>query len=380
MIDIQAALEQLRTGEEPVRRRVVDELGRSGQPEAITPLLLAVADESWPVRQAATELLATFDEAALLPHLETALRDDEDAAMRNAAMEIYVKMGPAAPSALLALLADKDEEVRNFAAVMLGARRERAAVPALIAALTDPDVNVRHAAAASLGQIGAAEAVVPLIDALRTEPWLQYPAIHALGEIGDARAEAPLLALLGDELLRAPVMEALGRLAGREALAHLVPHLYDPDVTLRNVAIHAVVSIEQRATAAGESLDPAVQAALRREDLVDHLLTTLREDEPTNRRTAAVTLGWLKEPRAEPLLIECLAEPALQEYAAHALVSIGFQDREAYRRGLEHASDPIRQGVVRCIAWIAPPRGIEALAGGGGALLDGDHGMDGHVA
>jgi len=171
-LDIQAALEHLRSGEEPTRRRVVEELGRSGQPEAITPLLLAVADESWPVRQAATELLATFDEAALLPHLEAALRNDEDAAMRNAAMEIYVKMGPAAPPALLALLADKDEEVRNFAAVMLGARRERAAVPALIAALSEPDVNVRHAAAASLGQIGATEAVVPLIDVLRTEPWL----------------------------------------------------------------------------------------------------------------------------------------------------------------------------------------------------------------
>src|SRR6267143_333312 len=100
----------------------------------------------------------TLDIQAALEHLRTG----EDAALRNAAMEIYVKMGPAAPAALLALLADKDEEVRNFAAVMLGARRERAAVPALIAALSDPDVNVRHAAAASLGQIGAMEAVVPL--------------------------------------------------------------------------------------------------------------------------------------------------------------------------------------------------------------------------
>src|SRR3954465_14619068 len=80
-LDINAALEQLRNGEEPVRRRVVEDLGRSGRPEAITPLLLAVADESWPVRQAATELLAAFDETALLPHLEAALRDDEDAAM-----------------------------------------------------------------------------------------------------------------------------------------------------------------------------------------------------------------------------------------------------------------------------------------------------------
>src|SRR4051794_25244799 len=103
-LDIQAALEQLRTGEEPVRRRVVEELGRSGRPEAITPLLLAVADESWPVRQSAAELLAGFAEATLLPHLEKALRNDEDAGMRNAAMEIYVKVGPSAAPALLTLL------------------------------------------------------------------------------------------------------------------------------------------------------------------------------------------------------------------------------------------------------------------------------------
>src|SRR5215203_934124 len=213
MIDIAAAIESLRTGEESARRRVVDELGRSGRPEAIRPLLIAVADESWPVRQAAAERLAAFEPAVLLPHLEAALRSDEDAAMRNAAMEIYVKMGPAAGPALLALLRDADEEVRNFAAVMLGARRELGAVPALIETLADADVNVRHAAAASLGQIGAPEAVPALVSILRAEPWLQFPAIHALGEIADPRAAGALLDLLDDEMLRVPVMDALGRLA-----------------------------------------------------------------------------------------------------------------------------------------------------------------------
>ena len=100
MIDIQAALDSLRTAEESVRRQVVEELGRSGQAEAILPLLMAVGDESWPVRQAAAELLAAFDDSALLPSLEAALRDDENAALRNAAMEIYVKMGAAASGAV----------------------------------------------------------------------------------------------------------------------------------------------------------------------------------------------------------------------------------------------------------------------------------------
>ena len=312
MIDIQAALESLRSGEEAARRRVVEELGRSGRPEAIPPLLMAVADESWPVRQAAAERLVAFDQAALLPHLEKALRDDDDAAMRNAAMEIYVKMGPAAARPLMALLRDADEEVRNFAAVMLGARRERRAVPPLIDALSDPDLNVRHAAAASLGQIGSPDAVPALVGILRAEPWLQFPAIHALGEIGDPRAATALLELLDDELLRGPVMDALGRLAGREALPRLIPRLYDPDPGLRNAAIHAVVAIEQRATAQGESLDPEVQAALRREDLVDHLLAMLEDGDPQSRRTSAITLGWLKEARAERPLLALLGDSALQ--------------------------------------------------------------------
>ena len=55
-LDFQAALDALRSGEEAVRRATVDQLGRSGLREAIGPLLMAVGDDSWPVRQAATAI------------------------------------------------------------------------------------------------------------------------------------------------------------------------------------------------------------------------------------------------------------------------------------------------------------------------------------
>src|SRR5262245_58794199 len=112
MTDLNGALERLRSGEESVRRRAVAELARTGEARAIPALLLSVGDESWPVRQAAAEALAAFAEDALLPELEKALRDGDDAGLRNAAMEIYVKAGPSAADALLALLGDQDEEVR----------------------------------------------------------------------------------------------------------------------------------------------------------------------------------------------------------------------------------------------------------------------------
>jgi len=361
-VDIQGALEVLRVGEETARRQAVDRLAASSRPEAIPPLLLAVGDESWGVRQAAIEALAAFPARALLPALESALREERDAGLRNAAMEIYVRLGAAAAGPLVVLLGDADEEVRLFAAVMLGSIKEAEAVPALIRALSDPDVNVRHAAAASLGQMGAPEAVPRLIEALRSEPWLQYPAIHALGEIGDPRAAPALLELLEDELLRAPALEALGRVAGREALARITAHLLDSDPALRNAAIRAVVEIEQRATASGESLDPEVQAALRREGLVAHLIDMLSDDEVRNRRTAAVTLGWLRDHRATRPLLALLGDSAVQEFASHALVSIGFEERVAWEAALGDPDDAVRSGAARCLAWIAPPEGTTLVA------------------
>ena len=179
--DASQALETLRHGEEHARRRVVADLAASGRREALAPLLVAVGDESWAVRQAAIEALARVAPEALLPVLEAALRDGDDASARNAAMEIYVRLGASATAPLLALARDGDEEVRLFACVMLGSIRDEASVSGLVKALSDPDTNVRHAAATSLGQIGSRAAVPRLVEALRGEPWLQYSALNALG-------------------------------------------------------------------------------------------------------------------------------------------------------------------------------------------------------
>ncbi len=128
-LDLQAALETLRSGEEQARRETVLRLGQAaGQPEVVPLLLLAVADDSWPVRQAAVETLAALPAPLLLPALERALRDDENAGLRNASMEIYVRLGGVAVEPLLGLLRDPDEEVRNFSAVMLGSLKDARAL------------------------------------------------------------------------------------------------------------------------------------------------------------------------------------------------------------------------------------------------------------
>ena len=93
-LDVEGALHALESGEEAARRRAVGQLGASGQQGAIRPLLVAVGDESWSVRQDAIEALTGFPPKSLLPVLESALREASDAGLRNASMEIYVRLGP----------------------------------------------------------------------------------------------------------------------------------------------------------------------------------------------------------------------------------------------------------------------------------------------
>ncbi len=360
-LDIRAAVEALHSGEEAARRESVAELGSAGVREAVRPLLGALGDESWPVRQDALRQLQAFSREALLPELDAALRDHEDAVARNAAMEVYAARSEVEP--LHELLRDADEEIRHFAAGMLGNIGSRASTDVLTRALDeDTDPNVRHSAAVALGQIGAATAVPHLIQALRQEPWLQYATIGALCQIGDTRAVPAMVELLDETLFTVPALEALGAMADRGVLGAVIPRLSDPDPAVRNEAIRTVASIEQRATAEGASLDPGVQQALRHGDLAEHLLGMLEDDDLDNRRTATITLGWLREARAEAPLIRLLGDPQLHEYATHALVAIGFHDRGAWEHGLEDATDGIRQGCVRCLAWIAPPVGIDLVA------------------
>src|SRR6185436_17836802 len=99
-----------------------------------------------------------------------------------------------------------------------------------------------------------------------------------------------------------------------------------------------------------------------RDELLQHLLGMLSEDDLQARRTAAITLGWLQEPRAVRPLLELLLEPELQEHVSHALVAIGYRDADAYRDALQHPADQVRQAVVRCLAWIAPEAAISLVA------------------
>ena len=362
-MDIAAAIESLRTGEESVRRRVVDELGRSGRPEAIEALLLAVGDESWPVRQAAAAHLERVarGHAPARPGDGAARRRERGHSQRGHGDLRAAGRGRGARAH--GLLEDADEEVRNFAAVMLGPLKDRRAVAPLIAGalrrrrerasrrrrVPGPDRRPRRGDAPGGGPAQPS----PGSPIPRSTPWARSPT---------RAPPPPSWTSWTTSSSAGPPSRPWAALADRSVLPDLVPHLHDPEPALRNAAIRAVVAIEQSARPRPERAwtrrcRPPCGARTSWPTCSTCCPTTTT----ANQRTAIVTLGWLREPRSVGPLVALLGRAGLQEHASHALVSIGFAGpRRPSRRGSPIPTTRCARG--RCAACPGSrPRGAIAL-------------------
>lgn len=285
-------------------------------PEALISLLATYYDRGSEEQVRTAALISGKPDELVYSVLEQALRNDADANLRNAAMELYVSFGSRSLPRLVILLQDADEEVRTFAAVMLGTLGIREAVPALINALVDADLNVKHAAAESLGRIRDDRAVLPLIETLTGDMWLQFPAAMALGELADSRAVGPLVALLETPGANMPAIQALGKIGDPSALGPLGKLLEDEDPSLREWTLEAVAAIFARWPDSGDNLlvSPRVSGLL---------LETLSSNNHEAKRNAAITLGCCKVQEALPALAGLCADRDIGEVARKAIARIG---------------------------------------------------------
>jgi hypothetical protein len=187
------------------------------------------------------------------------------------------------------------------------------------------------------------------------EPWLQYPALHALGEIGDPRAAPAVLRCSTTSCCAPPPSRpSAGWPAARRSGASCL--------TCSTPTPRCATPRSARWWRSSSGPPPPARASTPRcrprsgARSWSPPLGMLADEDPRNRRTAAVTLGWLREPRAVAPLLELLGDPAVREFASHALVSIGSASG---RPGSGPSPIPTtRCGSVRCAAWPGslPPR------------------------
>jgi HEAT repeat protein len=336
----------------------------------VAELLLLVGDAEHGFKSEAMRLLLGQGLAANFAVYEAAVRNDDEADLRNGAMEMLVKFGEESVPGLALLLADPNEEVRNFCAVMLGDIGSRTAVGALVGALADAETNVSHAAAEALGKIGDRAAVEPLLGLLQGDLWLQFAAITALGELRDPRAVSDLIRLLDDELLAPPVAEALGKLGDSRALKPLARILSDANDALASTTAQALVAINRcmndqlnfKNTLAEDH--PEQLKNLLAPGAVAKLRSLLQEGRTRESVEAAVTLlGWVGDVAALEDFLPLVADESYLPVVESAIVSLGAPAQTALFAALRGGNDQVRLVALRSLRWLGAACDAEELAG-----------------
>jgi len=285
-------------------------------------------DVSWRVRKEATDLFLRLPVSLeLVGEIIELLHAEENAGLRNAAVDILVRMGRDAVPMLLDQARCSDHDVRKFIVDILGEIADPRAVPKLLEALDDEDGNVRAAAAENLGKLRSSAAVPKLLDAMRyPDVLLRFTILDALGKIGVPVSLSRLLPFRDEKLLRKALIDCLGLVGDASAVAELLSGLTDPMRNVRDASLLGLVALAER-------YPEAVRQVLASQNVsatVEAVLGYLEEGQPVASRRAAVrVLGWLASPRALLPLLQMLADESLQRDALPALINIASHHPQA---------------------------------------------------
>jgi HEAT repeat protein len=316
--------ELLDSAQEEERLQGLKELGRCSSGDSAPAIIRALGDESWRVRKEAAELFISLPGGdALTGEIIELLHSEDNAGLRNTAVEILVRLGRLAIPLLLEELSCSDHDVRKFVLDILGEIGDESIVPSMLRALSDPDDNVRAAAAENLGRIGSVESVPALIAALgHSDLWFRFTVLEALGEIGAPVPMDSLLRYKDDRLLRKALFDCLGRVGDADALPVLIEGLSDQ---VRNVRESAAVALS-RLGAKWPEAAPAHLARFCGTPTAEAVADMIDSADAAVRLSATELLGQIGDGRFAPRLLGALSDEDLRASAAKSLVAL---DREA---------------------------------------------------
>jgi len=315
------------------------------------------------IRKRAAEILGDVvdDEPQAVDALVRVAQEDDDEAVRGAAIDALDAIGPDAIERLVAEMAGVDSdgadwvraeafvetlsadrpELRMAAANALRGLGDAGALPALVETLGDPNPRVRARAARACGAIGD-EAAADALAARLADPvgHVRREAADALAAIGTSRALSPLLDAVdddNDEVRYAAVM-ALGGYQGPEAIDPLIEALDDDSDVVRRAAVFSIVELLAAApTEQSHRIRETVVDRLESADrsVVDPLVELLEESQqPRERRNVAWLLGRVAGDEgyedAVAALIDALDadDGTTAQFAATSLVELGGETVE----------------------------------------------------
>ncbi|HEY6839177.1 MAG TPA: HEAT repeat domain-containing protein, partial [Geobacteraceae bacterium] len=324
--ELEILTEQLRSPDEETRRLAV--VGFSGYPfeQVKDALFSAMGDESWRVRKEAVDtLLAIPFTPDIAEALIQMLRSQDNAGMRNSAVETLERLGGIALPTLSSYIDDDDQDVRKFVIDIMGVVCDPDTVPLLIKALSDPDPNVCAAAAENLGKIGDARSMPYLLRALeKPELWLRYAILEALSKIGKPVPFSSVAPLAGENFLKKAVFDCLGVIGDSEAIPLLIDGLQERARSNREAAAIALMKIKERLPP--DALQSSLVMPLKSlagTTVVDGLVASLEASDKSLKESIVTILGMIGDTRAIGYLLHGCRDDRLRQQCLVAFRNMG---------------------------------------------------------
>lgn len=294
---------------------------------------LCLGDDDWRVRKAGIEtFLKTAYRKADIETLIGFLHHEENAGLRNAAIEILVGLGAQAVDALCAKIGDADADVRKFVIDILGEIGEVRCADVLLHALADEDLNVRYAAVETLGKLHISRAAPQLLDLLdAADPGLKFTLLQTLTQLATPVDIRRLLPLLEDRLLRKSLFACLGFLGDARAFAPLVQGLSDPRRNHRETALLALYRLTQSLPEAFARFQSEVDWCLCQE----FLLEALHSEQPQIKQAALGLFVFIGHCLPDAGLLSCVRDEVTRAQALEVFARLGV---DAYAEVLHKES------------------------------------------
>lgn len=389
-------------------------IGREGDEQAVTQLLEALADQSFPYRAEAAIQLARISNPLAVPGLSAALsdRDPEVRAASAGALGAILKDNRIDGSALAALieplmtlLKEDPDPLTRYAAyralsnskdwdVFLRASALAGSDPHLglrsacfnarvyFATLSDQDSVRRDGAVVCRETLTEPQPMYVRLTLLRSRYLSKYPrgvlrveAVKALGAMRQGEDVATLRALRSDPdaAIREAAVLALAELQGDSALPDVLPALGDPVYAVRARAIALLAGLGE---SGGEVLGRVVRNGTTFERLraatalrnvpgqAEALVKALDDDDPQVRRAVKQALIAEQAPESVPLLIGALSaqQSRLRVEATRVLSHYHGEDsRTQLIRALQTGASPSAPLAALALGLRGEPEAREAL-------------------
>jgi HEAT repeat protein len=407
---VPALVAQLDGEDLETRQAAAAALGRIGSPEAVPPLLAALADAPGLAVVAAAALGAIGERSAFGPLLE--LLAHPDAGVRHAAIAALNSLGhPELPDrvaelleapephvreaaariagyfgyahcagALLRMCDDPDERVRRAALENIVFCAPELAADALADALAGGGVQVRAAAAQAAAHLGGPAAVALVGSALDdSDPWVRYCAARAAAQLDTTRLASRLTRLAADGAaphVRVASIDALGRTGSEGAAAALAPLAQEPDMEIARAALRALARLPfpsargalraALASGDGERCRAALAAlsdGTAADDVIGDVESLVRNARDRQLALDGVrVLGRVGTPAAVDALLRLAEDPLLRADCTSALAQVREDQLHALGRGLQAEAADVRCAVVEALARRKHPDASRLIA------------------